>query len=94
MPEERPTSEAIPLAIWLEELGGILGPSGGPGLTDEEQTALLDIARIAAHTSERIAAPLSTFMAGVACAALPAGERAAALRALVEQLEEKPRVAE
>lgn len=94
MPEERPRSDTIPLAIWLEELASILGPSGGPGLTDEEQTALLDIARIAAHTSERIAAPLSTFMAGVACASLPAGERGAALRALVEQLEEKSQVDE
>ena len=61
MPDDRPASEMIPLALWLEKLGGILGPSGGPGLSEEEQTALLDIARIAAHTSERIAAPLSTF---------------------------------
>jgi hypothetical protein len=89
MPGDRPASEGIPLADWLEKLGGILGPSGGPGLSDEEQTALLDIARIAAHTSERIAAPLSTFMAGLACAELPPRERATALRSLAEQLEAK-----
>jgi len=35
MPDDRPTSETIPLAIWLEELGGILGPSGGLGPTDD-----------------------------------------------------------
>jgi hypothetical protein len=89
MPDERPASEPIPLAVWLEELGDILGPSGGPGLTEEEQTALLDIARIAAHTSERVAAPLTTFVAGVACAELPAEERATALRSLAQQLEAK-----
>ena len=58
MPDDRPASESIPLAQWLEKLGGILGPSGGPGLRDDEQEALLDIARIAAHASERIAAPM------------------------------------
>lgn len=94
MPDDRPTNEPVPLAVWLEELGGILGPPGGPGPTDEEQTALLDIARIAAHTSERISAPLSTYMAGLACASLPPRERGAALRSLAEQLGEKARTAE
>jgi hypothetical protein len=89
MPDDRLASEPIPLALWLEKLGGISGPSGGPGHSQEEPTALLDIARSAAHTSERIAAPLTTFVAGVACAALPPGERAAALRPLAEQLEAK-----
>ena len=88
MPDDRSTNEPVSLGVWLEDLMRILGPSGGPELTDEEQTALLDIARIAAHTSERIAAPLSTFIAGVACASLPAAERGAALGSLVEQLEE------
>ena len=81
--------ESVPLEEWLQKLANILGPAGGPGPTDDEQTALLDIARIAAHTSERIAAPLSTYMAGLACAELPARERAEALRSLVEQLEDK-----
>jgi hypothetical protein len=59
MPDDRPASESIPLADLAQEAGSILGPSGSLGLSDEEQTALLDIARIAAHTSERITAPLS-----------------------------------
>lgn len=87
MPEDRPTRESIPLTQWFETLGGILGPSGGPGLSEEEQAALLDIARIAAHDSERIAAPLTTFLAGVAYAGLSTTERAAALRALAERLD-------
>ena len=88
MPGDRPTRETFPLTQWLETLGGILGPSGGPGLTEEEQAALLDIARIAAHTSERIAAPLSTYMAGLTCAELPPAARGEALRSLAQQLEE------
>ena len=94
MPDDRSTSETIPLAIWLKELGGLLGPSGGPGPTDEEQTALLDIARTAAHTSERISALLSTYIAGLACASLSPAERGVALRSLADQLEEKGRTAE
>lgn len=87
MPEDRPTREPIPLTEWLEKLGAILGPSGGPGLSEEEQAALLDIARIAAHASERVAAPLTTFLAGVACAGLPAAERGATLRSIADRLE-------
>lgn len=89
MPEDRLTGEPIPLTEWLEDLGDILGPTGGLGLTEEEQAALLDIARIAAHASERISAPLSTFIAGLACAELPPAERGAALGSLVQQLEER-----
>ena len=88
MPGDRPTTDPVPLAVWLEKIGDTLGPSGGPGLTEEEQAALLDIARIAAHTSERIAAPLSTYLAGLACAELPPAARGEALRSLAQQLEE------
>ncbi len=37
---------------------------GLPPLTDEEIVALLKIASVAAHSSERLAAPLCTFLAG------------------------------
>lgn len=88
MPEDRPDNEVNALADWLEDLMRILGPPGGPGLTDEEQAALLDIARVAAHRSERIAAPLSTFLAGVAYGSLPTRERTTALRTLARRLED------
>jgi hypothetical protein len=90
MPDDRSMSESVPLADWLKELGGFLGPSGGPGLpapTDEEQAALLDLARVAAHNCERIAAPLTTFMAGVALAEVAPGERAERIRSLAASLE-------
>jgi hypothetical protein len=62
-------------------------PGGQLALTDAERDALLDLARVAAHASERKAAPLATFLAGCAYADLPAPERARALQALVVDLE-------
>jgi hypothetical protein len=66
----------------IERLPGELRP-----VTDAERDALLDLARVAAHTSERWTAPLSTFLAGVALADLPPTERAAILADLVATLE-------
>ena len=86
MPDDG-SGEKMPLAAWLDSLHELIGTASGSPLTPDEQTALLDIARIAAHGSERIAAPLSTFLAGVAYGALPSGERAATLRWLAERLE-------
>jgi hypothetical protein len=60
---------------------------GALALTDAERDGLLDLARVAAHTAERWTAPVSTFLAGVAYASVPAAERAAAVRAVVEALE-------
>jgi len=87
MPDDRPTGAPIPFATWLASVHEILGTAGGAELTADERDVLLDIARIAAHTSERITAPLTTFLAGVAYGSLPAGERLAALRSLASQLE-------
>lgn len=81
---------------WFDELATALvgqmppdtpPPGGALGVTDDERDALLDLARVAAHTSERWAAPVSTFMVGVALHAVPASERVAMLRRLVEMLE-------
>jgi hypothetical protein len=66
----------------IERLPGELRP-----VTDAERDALLDLARVAAHTSERWTAPLSTFLAGAALADLPPTERAAILADLVATLE-------
>ena len=68
-------------------------PSGGGasaavvGIDEEERRLLLDLARIAAHTSERWTAPVSTFLAGVALAELDAPARRAALAAIVAALD-------
>ena len=87
MPRDSAEAETTPLEAWLEKVQGIIGDAGGEHLTTAEQSALLDIARIAAHASERIAAPLTTFLVGVAYGTLPASERAAALQALADRLE-------
>lgn len=52
------------------------------------RAALLDLARIAAHTSERWAAPVSTWLAGLAFAGLDRGERSERLARLVVELEQ------
>ncbi len=81
---------------WLEQLTAALSawvdPDGNgsdrpPAVSDDERDALLDLARVAAHTSERWTAPISTFMVGVALHGVPADERAAVLRGLVAELE-------
>jgi hypothetical protein len=78
-------------ATWFDRLRAALGADAGaadPGqVTDAERDALLDLARVAAHTSERWTAPISTFLAGVAYAGTQPADREAALRALVGALE-------
>ena len=87
MPEDRPSGAPIPFATWLATVHEILGDAGGAELSADERAALLDIARIAAHTSERITAPLTTFLAGVAYGSLPEGDRLTAIKALASRLE-------
>lgn len=71
---------------WLAELAS--DPDvGGVAVSPALQGALLDLARVAAHASERIAAPITAFMAGVAFAGLDDAERAARVRALADRLE-------
>ena len=58
-------------------------PEPAPGEID----TLLDLARIAAHTSERWTAPISGFLVGAALAGRDAARRADGLRALLGALE-------
>lgn len=50
---------------WLREAAAELGRPE-LALTDGQQAALLDLARVAAHAVARPAAPLTTFLAGYA----------------------------
>ncbi len=72
---------------WLARLRSRLG-ADGLELSSDEQSALLDLARIAAHRSHRIAAPLSTFLVGVALGARSSEERAATLAAIIRDLDQ------
>lgn len=72
---------------WLARLRAALPDAAGLDVTVAEREALLDLARIAAHASERWAAPVSTFLAGVALGAAPPRERLRVLQELVATLD-------
>jgi hypothetical protein len=74
---------------WFERFVAEL-PDAPTDVSDEERASLLDLARVAAHTSERWTAPVTTFLAGVALATTPPDHRAATLRELVARLESYP----
>lgn len=85
--EEPSRTDQVDVEVWLGELGELL-PAGtlaeaGP----EERVVLLDLARIAAHRSQRWAAPISTYLVGLAFASLPRADRLERIRALVAHLE-------
>ena len=84
-----PTEPSLSLSAWLDLVLREL-PPGAAAPSPAEQAAILDLARVAAHASERVAAPISAYLVGLAFSGLPADERAAALQALVSQLESRP----
>lgn len=89
MTTDRP-APAVAVEPWLEMVRELLsGDAETLPLAAAERTALLDMARVAARTSERITAPLSTYLAGLALASIPAAERAERIAALVRRLEEQ-----
>ncbi len=80
-------TDQVDVETWLGALGALL-PAGTLGEAGpEERAALLDLARIAAHRSQRWAAPISTYLVGLAFASLPRAERLARIRALVARLD-------
>lgn len=84
--------EGIDLGEWLEMLRS--APElAGVDVTRDEQRALLDLTRTAAHRSERVAAPITAYVVGVALAAVPAAGRAERIRGLAARLEAAPRPA-
>ena len=74
------------LEEFLERVRSLLGPnppSVGPG----EVEAILELARVAAHTSERRAAPVTAYLAGLVLAGAAPEAREAFLDDLVVKLE-------
>jgi hypothetical protein len=71
---------------WFDLLRAQL-PDPSPAPREHEIDALLDLARVAAHTSERWSAPVSTFIVGVALAGVAPEERATRIRAITDRLE-------
>jgi hypothetical protein len=79
-------TDQLTVRQWLDALRDELGTD--LELSTDEQRALLDMTRVAAHRSERIAAPLSAFLAGLALAGSEPPERAAAINRVTAALEE------
>ena len=67
------------LRNWIDAVAGELGPE----LDDDDVRAILDLARVVAHQVERPAAPVTSFLLGLAVGGgMPLDEAAGRLRAL------------
>ncbi len=82
---EVPQPPAVPLDAWLVHVRDRLGLEGS-AIDRATEAALLDLTRVAAHTSERIAGPMTAYLVGIALAGVPIEERAARVRDLVTAL--------
>jgi hypothetical protein len=71
---------------FIERVRSLLGPNP-PSLGPGEVEAVLELARVAAHTAERRAAPVTTYLAGMAVAGAAPEAREAFLDDLVVKLE-------
>lgn len=79
--------DQMEVEMWLERLGALLPPGTLDEVGTAERAALLDLARIAAHRSQRRAAPISTYLVGLAFASLPRAERLARIADLAARLD-------
>jgi Domain of unknown function (DUF6457) len=85
--DSEPGASNVSLGTWMDRIRASLGPDDPTtALSAEEERLILELARVAAHSSERIAAPLTTFVAGLALAGLPPDARAGRLRELLDDI--------
>lgn len=77
--------EPLTLDQWLAAVRAALETDFD--LSRDEQRALLNLTRVAAHRSERIAAPLTAFLAGMALAPHDPARRATEIDRLTAALE-------
>ena len=75
------------LAAWLDRLSAALPAADTVAMTDDERSLVLELARVAAHRGIRVAAPITTYLAGIEVAGMEPEARVARLRALVEALD-------
>jgi Domain of unknown function (DUF6457) len=74
------------LEEFLERVRSLLGPYP-PAVGAGEVEAILELARVAAHTSERRAAPVTTYLAGLVLGGAAPEAREALIDDLVVKLE-------
>lgn len=77
--------ERIDLRTWMAQLAALPGMSG-LSVSPAEERALLELTRLAAHRSDRIAAPITAYAVGLALAPSSAADRARALASIVAEL--------
>jgi uncharacterized protein DUF6457 len=78
--------QANELQEFLERVRSQLGPNP-PAVGQGEVEAILELARVAAHASERRAAPVTTYLAGLVLGGAAPEAREAFLDDLVVKLE-------
>jgi hypothetical protein len=71
---------------FIDRVRSLLGPAA-PSIGDGEIEAVLELARVAAHSSERRAAPITTYLVGMAVAGAAPEAREAFMDDLVIKLE-------
>jgi hypothetical protein len=71
---------------FIEKVRVLLGPNA-PSADADEVEAVLELARVAAHASERRAAPVTAYLVGMAVAGAAPEARAAFIDDLVIKLE-------
>jgi hypothetical protein len=86
-PQDPSPTDQVDVETWLDALGQRVPPGTLEQAGPEERVVLLDLARIAAHRSQRWAAPISTYLVGLAFASLPRAERLDRMRALVAEMD-------
>jgi Domain of unknown function (DUF6457) len=74
------------LQEFIERFRGLLGPNP-PSIGEGEVEAVLELARVAAHTAERRAAPVTAYLAGMVVAGAAPEARESFLDDLVVKLE-------
>lgn len=71
---------------FIDKVRVLLGPNA-PGVGADEVEAVLELARVAAHASERRAAPVTAYLVGMAVAGAAPEARTAFIDDLVVKLE-------
>jgi hypothetical protein len=85
MPGPDDVAAGLPLDDWLERVRSAIG-AGAPDLGPDEREALLQLTRLAAHASERVAGPLTVYLLGMSVAGRDAESRQDAIEELMGRL--------
>jgi hypothetical protein len=86
MSDERERPAPLGLDAWLEVVTATLGDPDRT-VSRDERALLLDLARVAAHRAERVAAPITAYLVGAVLSTASEDERISRLRRLVADLD-------